>query len=265
MLPSLWHLLFPPCCAVCGAAMAGSVDTAVCEACAEGFDPVVWPPCACGHTGSRGEDRLSCVLCAHLPTPPASLRAAFWYADPAGRLVRELKYRHAPWLAQTLARVAVVACGDYFDRLRATEAIDLVVPVAMHPLRRWRRGHNHAALIAERLAAVLELEVDVEALRRVRWTPQQSRKADAAERLANVAGSFAVAPGANVRDRRVLLVDDVLTTGATLATAAAALRAAGAASVHAFAITLADADIPDATVGDGFRRRPGDELPGGHT
>lgn len=255
MIRALWSLLFPPACAVCGGALPALGDDALCLTCAAGFDPVVWPPCPCSMgAGDDPDDRASCMLCSHLPDPPASLRAAFWYEDPAGRLVRDLKYRHSPWVAQTLARAAVVACADHIDRLRRHHAIDVVVPVAMHRWRAWRRGHNHAALIAERLAAALGVPCEPQALRRLRWTPQQSRKAGASARLANVAGSFGVAPDAHVAGRRVLLVDDVLTTGATLSTAALALKQAGATSVHAFAITIADNALLDASVGDGFER-----------
>lgn len=256
MIARLWSLFFPAACALCGQVLAGETDAALCDECVESIAPVVWPPCPCAIRPDDvpADERASCALCSHLPAPPTTLRAAFWYDDPAGKLVRELKYRHAPWLAQALARMAIVACADHIDRLRTHHAIDLVVPVAMHPWRAWRRGHNHAALIADRMAAALGIECAPHALVRLRWVPQQSRKAGADARLANVAGSFGIAHGVAIEGRRVLLVDDVLTTGATMATAAMALNAAGAASVHALAITIADHALVDASVGDGFAR-----------
>ena len=109
--------------------------------------------------------------------------------------------------------------------------LEVVVPVPLHWLRRLGRGFNQAEEIARGLAAELGLPV-VAALRRRRPTPHQSRLTRAA-RLRNLVAAFHVRRPATIRGRRVLLVDDVATTGSTIEASAAVLRAAGAAEVTA--------------------------------
>jgi ComF family protein len=113
--------------------------------------------------------------------------------------------------------------------------IDLIVPVPLSSGRARSRGFNQAALIARPLAAANSLPLDAGALIRSRETAQQTRL-PARERRANVAGAFAVPDPATVRDRRILLIDDVCTTGATLEACAAPLLEAGAAGVWALVV-----------------------------
>lgn len=106
----------------------------------------------------------------------------------------------------------------------------LVVPVPLHWWRRWERGYNQSAAIARGIADCLDLRCQPRALVRVRPTPQQ-RTRSASERRENVRGAFRMGRFARVQNERVLLVDDVLTTGATADAAAATLTAGGAAQV----------------------------------
>jgi ComF family protein len=110
--------------------------------------------------------------------------------------------------------------------------VDVVVPVPLTTGRARARGFNQAELLARDLAAMKSWPLETDALIRVRDTGQQTRL-PARERRANVAGAFAVQTPDSVRDRRVLLVDDVCTTGATLEACAAPLVAAGTAGVWA--------------------------------
>ena len=146
----------------------------------------------------------------------------YLYGGPAGGLVRNLKYRGVSRLAEPMGRQMVRA----FEGLQPAH-IDCVVPVPMHIRRTRRRGVNHALLLAQAVAAGLELPLE-EALVRTRNTRQQARLSDA-ERLHNLDGAFAVA--GDVAGRRVLLVDDVCTTGATANACAAALLQSEASAV----------------------------------
>jgi ComF family protein len=107
----------------------------------------------------------------------------------------------------------------------------VVVPVPLHWWRHWRRGYNQAETLARAVAAGLGLPCWPRCLRRIRNTPQQTLQSSPTSRQANVHGAFAPRPGYRMAGKRVLLVDDVLTTGATASEAARALRRGGAGSV----------------------------------
>ena len=144
------------------------------------------------------------------------------YGGPVAGLVHNLKYRGVSRLSEPMGRWMVRA----FEGLQPAHA-DCVVPVPMHVRRARSRGANHALLLAREVAAGLDLPLE-EALIRTRNTRQQARLSDA-ERLHNLDGAFAVA--GDVSGRRILLVDDVCTTGATANACAEALLQAGATAV----------------------------------
>jgi ComF family protein len=148
--------------------------------------------------------------------------AAYHYGGPAGGVVRNLKYRDVTSLAKPMAE----------DMLRALDQIqpvgaELVVPVPMHPQRRKQRGYNHSELLAKEIAAALEVPCE-NGLVRIRNTVQQARL-DHDERRENLKEAFRAEPC--VSGWRVLLVDDVYTTGETARECAKALREGGAISV----------------------------------
>jgi ComF family protein len=118
---------------------------------------------------------------------------------------------------------------------------DILMPVPLHPRKLWQRRYNQAAILANRLAAMTDLPLDLSGLRRIRKTPSQVGLSAEARRE-NVASAFAVKPGAekNLRGKRVLLIDDVITTGSTLEGCTRALKKAGAANVDCLALAIAD-------------------------
>jgi ComF family protein len=167
--------------------------------------------------------------------PMESVTAPWRYGGELGRALRRLKFGRRPHLARELAPLiapflaAVVETGD----------IDVIVPVPLHVRRLAQRGFNPAQALAAAAvkAAKLAAPLDTRALRRARNTAPQTGL-DAAGRAANLRGAFAIAPrhAARIAGKRVLLVDDVVTTCATLGAAAHALRTAGAAAVLGFAV-----------------------------
>jgi ComF family protein len=143
--------------------------------------------------------------------------------------VHALKFQNHHAIAPMMARLMA-------SRVEAVRA-DVVIPVPLHPSRRRERGYDQAALLARHLARSLSLPARTDVLRRVRKTRQQTTL-DGIERRENVRGAFAVV--APLAGERVLLVDDVYTTGSTMEEAAHALHEAGSGSITAVVFARAD-------------------------
>lgn len=164
-----------------------------------------------------------CDACRTLVERTEEAHAVFAYGGPIADAIHRLKYGGRSDLADRLG--GLMACAA--ERWRGE--VDAVVPVPLHWRRRRARGFDQAALLARPIATALDVPVRLRALRRVRNTPSQVDLPHAARRR-NVAGAFEVARG--VSGVRVLLVDDVRTTGATLESAGAALRGGQVADVR---------------------------------
>jgi len=165
-----------------------------------------------------------------LRQPPAHVVSALEYRDEARRLVQALKFEGFDPLGEPLGRAGAERCAALLDALAP---VDVVVPVPLHWTRRLRRGFNQAELLARGVASARGLPCAPDLLRRVRRGRRQRGLSRQARRAA-FAGVFAAPPQA--RGARVLLVDDVITTGATIAACAAALAAAGAVPAGAFTV-----------------------------
>lgn len=201
----------------------------LCAECRSSLSPAGGARCETCWQTSAGE---RCPRCAEYGFVCTAVRACYTYDGPAKQVILAMKYGGHHALASVVGGLMAARWPEF-----GLEA-DLVVPVPLHARRRRQRGFNQAALLAGTLGRALILPVDERSLARPRPTPPQARTSSAEERRANVYGAFACAAGA-LRDRRVLLVDDVTTTGATLGASAAALYAAGAAAVYGYAFAVA--------------------------
>jgi ComF family protein len=226
----LLDLVYPPRCLVCERPGA----PVVCDACAAAFAPVPEPGCpVCGRPQEGDECRLCALAAESGGWGFDAARGAAVYSGPMRHAVHRLKYGGAENLGEPLGAFLanrLVADGLLPDAGR----IQGVVAVPMHTGRERRRGYNQARLIAAPVAAMLGVPlVDARAVTRTRKTAAQVGLSPDARRRNLDAGAFAVGEPAAVAGRHLLLVDDVFTTGTTASACAAALRAAGAASVTA--------------------------------
>jgi ComF family protein len=216
---------FPLACAACGGGLAGDGD-------ASG-----WPLCAGCRGGLVDCGPPFCLACARVQASPLAcarrdhrrLRAGFTWNEPLRAVVHAFKFGDVEELAGPLAAAAWVQPG-----FATQPRPDLVVPVPLHPLRRRERGYDQAAALARAFGARAGAPV-VDVLARRRATRQQARLSAQARRV-NVEGAFVLVAPALVRGRRVALVDDVVTTGATIESAAASLRSAGPRAIELWAV-----------------------------
>lgn len=180
--------------------------------------------CALPFDYGAGEE-VSCGACMADPPRFDRLRAAVAYGDISRKVALRLKYGGRPGVAETIARL--------IERHLGASADAILAPVPLHRWRIWRRGYNQAALIASALARRAGLEARLDLIERVKPTPQLKGMSPR-ERREAVRGAFRVAARhkEDVRGRRVVLVDDVYTSGATANGCAKALKRAGAAEVN---------------------------------
>ncbi|PLX38639.1 MAG: amidophosphoribosyltransferase [Hyphomicrobiales bacterium] len=218
--------VLPPVCLACRRPVA-DVD-ALCSSCWSGLRLIERPYCERLGTPfayDLGSGALSAAAIAE-PPPFNRARAVAVYSGAARDLVHGLKYRDRHDVATYLARMMVRAGSELLDE------DTVLVPVPLHRWRLWRRRFNQSALLAERIASTAHCRVEPAALVRIRATRQQVGLT-CNERARNVQGAFRVDPDsrAAIDGRRVVLVDDVLTTGATVNACTRALLRAGAAEV----------------------------------
>lgn len=244
------RLCLPDPCLACGLAPADSqrdvaTSLGLCARCRLSLAAAPKTYCTgCGRPLAGDLDApVRCAACRRRPPAWDALVWAFAYAPPLDTVIAGLKFRRLDYLGPRLGRAAVDAAGD---RLRAADVAvarcDAVVPVPLHWRRRWVRGYDQARLVAEAVAEELGLPVRL-ALRRRRSTRPQSLS-ERENRKHNLSRAFTcIRPDAMI-GRRVLLVDDVLTTGATLDAATRTLTRAGA-TVVAFA--AARTPLPEET------------------
>jgi ComF family protein len=236
MLLRLLDSVLPPLCLGCNEIVAE--PGALCAACWPSFSFIAAPHCSrCGTPFAEPVgDEAQCGACLRRPPRFRKARAALVYDDKSRRLVLPFKHGDRTDMARACGRWMARAGGEL-----VAEA-ELIAPVPLHWRRLFTRRYNQAVLLARAVARTAEQEgrarLAPDLLRRARWTGSQAGlKAD--ERRTNVRRAFALHPRWReaVKDKAVLLVDDVLTTGATVEACALALQRAGAR--HVDVLTLA--------------------------
>ena len=241
-------MVFPAGCRICEQLLTEATRIPICNDCLDSFGPSTGTVCdKCGRPvegAARSElETFVCPTYANGEWRSYAFDRVRSWAVYEGALVRAillLKFENidplstlfAKWLAEVVA-----ASGSAFQA-------DVVVPVPLHRQRERERGYNQAALIAKPLAKLLGFVVQIGLLTRIRPRPDK-HLLSYEERWESVRGAFATRPGSQVDNLRVLLIDDVMTSGATLDSCAKTLREAGARSV--IGLTVARAVLKNAT------------------
>lgn len=190
-------------------------------------------PRACLGCDAPYVDGALCVTCTdaleEAVDPPEGVRVQWSHGGPLARAIHRAKYGDDPCVARALGELLAPTLAD----LRGE--VDLVVPVPLHPSRLASRGFNQSAELSRAVAEALGARLDLGSVERARATRSQTTL-DVEGREANVAGAFRVRSPKRVEGRRVLLLDDVVTTGATLRSLASAVEAAGVTEVRRAAL-----------------------------
>lgn len=231
-LSSLWdaalNLIYPPVCQICREERAGRKDGYVGGECWSQVRFVTAPFCErCGlpYPGSI-HNEFVCSNCGDVTFHFRFARSAVIANPVILQAIHHYKYNHAlcfePFLADLLARQAVPSLKE--------ERWDMIVPVPLHPAKEREREFNQAERLARHLAPALNIPVRMDLVRRVKPTETQT-KLNRAERTANMQGAFSLRGSKKLTGEKVILLDDVFTTGATTSACARILRKAGAGDV----------------------------------
>jgi ComF family protein len=223
-LLGLLDFLLPRACPGCRSLLRDSAASALCDQCQAGIIPIVPPFCPCcalPHATQGGENHL-CEVCLRHPPPFSVSYAAGHFEEELRQLVHRFKYDGQFHLDHALGRLLTQTLPEGLSA-------DLVVPVPLHPDRLRERSYNQALLLARVVGERLGKPVPPRLLQRIRaTTPQQGLTAEARRR--NLKGAFALS--GPLHGERILLVDDVLTTGATVRECSRVLLDGGAGDVQ---------------------------------
>jgi ComF family protein len=229
---ALCDLLWPRRCAGCGAAVQQS-GRHLCWECLRALTYYDGRGCSCCGHPADGEvsGPFICGVCRRRSPHFDRARSCVRFSGAARELIHALKYKRAVWVRRELVALLTAGLQTHLD----VRALDAIVPVPLHPRRRRDRGYNQSAVLARGLGRAVGLPVFSDVVVRVNDTPSQT-SLTASQRRRNVRGAFAIRRAAWVAERRFLVVDDVMTTGATLDEVARVLRAEGAVSVSALTV-----------------------------
>jgi competence protein ComFC len=237
LITGLKDIIYPKICLICKRDLSSnSVDELVCVKCWSSIKKNAPPFChGCGR--NLDEKSLALAYCPSCLKAPLHFDRAFApciYEGAIKDLIHEFKYRKTDYLADALSGLMLDFIRDYDVPV---SSMDEIIPVPLHPARLREREFNQAELLARRIAPVYTKIVSADNLVRLRHTRTQA-ELKSSDRLSNVKDSFSVRWPDRIKGKHILLIDDVLTTGATSSEASRALKDAGANSV--LVLTLAN-------------------------
>jgi competence protein ComFC len=232
-LDAVLGFVYPETCQVCHIIRSRARDGFVCDSCRRSVRFIEAPLCdKCGLPFS-GEitSRFECGNCRGIQLHFDHARSAVEAKGLVLDVLHRYKYNRALWFEPFLASLLIARCQPALQ----TQGCELIVPVPLHPLKQREREYNQAERLANRLSDATQIPTDPNLLRRTVHTATQTRLSRS-QRARNVRRAFALTRPIRLEGRRILLVDDVLTTGATTSACAIALREAGALHVSVWTV-----------------------------
>lgn len=215
-LANALDFIYPPLCIICGE-LSGKERHLICSPCLDQLEML-------DEAVVEGLKSVSDL---------DEVRSVFVYNDPVKTIIHHLKYRNATPLARLIAPYMAFAIRD----LREWQTADFLVPIPLHPVKQRERGYNQSGILAQALSEKTGIPVREDILRRRRYTISQTQTAGVEERQKNVRSAFQLNLKVDIAGKKIILIDDVVTTGSTANTCAALLKSAEASSV--FLLTLA--------------------------
>ena len=235
LLRKLLNFIIPPRCLLCHRPIES--NGALCPDCFDKVNFITLPYCM--HCGAPLEGRnddikgLCCGTCLTKKDIFRLRRAAILYEDVSKKILLDFKFADHTENKYLLAQWLYFAGKDIFNA-----GVDVIIPVPLHYTRLFKRKYNQSALLAHELSKLSNLPVDYSSLKRTKKTLPQSL-CNGSKRKSNVRDAFDVIHQQNVKGKRIVLVDDVYTTGATLRECAKVLKKAGAKSIDALTVARA--------------------------
>ena len=226
MLRDFLHLFFPRYCLTCPRVLVAG-ETWLCTDCLRDLPQTNYH--------QESDNLVAQRLAGRLPVRHAMALYRFQKSGKVQRLLQHLKYKHMPEIGKVLGK----RYGTLLHEARLRNTFDLIVPVPLHRSRLWQRGYNQSAFFAQGLAESLNIPWSNRYLQRIKKTKTQTRKSKL-ERLKSVENAFRATNIDEVRHQHLLLVDDVITTGATLEACGTALLAAGIKELSVATIAVAE-------------------------
>ncbi len=229
-LKILIDVILPPRCLICGKSI--HTNNGLCSNCFAKINFISSPYCLhCGRPlPLLNDEQHYCASCLSGKNDFRLCRSAVKYDEYSKKLILDFKFSDCLENKTLLVNWLFLAGQDIFK-----EGIDLIIPVPLHYTRLFKRKYNQSAVLASGLSALTGISVNYKSLQKVKHTAPQI-SCSGRQRLKNVKKAFEVVRAEDIKDKRIVLIDDVFTTGATLGECSKALKKAGAKSVDALTI-----------------------------
>ena len=243
LLAGIADIIFPPCCVVCGELLLHHSSLPLCEKCLAGIrfiDSPLCPRCGIPFPAEEDNDHL-CGQCLTEERPYALARSVGRYEGALLTAIHKFKYHGKTGIGKALGNIM----ADFASGIWEMGTFDLIIPVPLHIKKLRERGFNQAVIMARELSKRFAVPLDFSSLKRVKFTPPQvgmGRK----ERSLNVKGAFSAVKPRNISGKKILLIDDVYTTGSTLMECSRVLIGAHAGAVAILTMARATGEHPAA-------------------